>query len=309
MTTPDEPTSARIRNALVHITPELLERHVRALPGPRHHRSSPQALLSATEHVRAHFQREGLEVREFPVTHDGFTAPVIIGRKPGTSDGSVKVLVIAHFDTVPDSPGADDNTSGVAGLMAMATALSRVDVNASVELLAVPFEEEGLVGSRAFASALSVGEREALQAVFALEMIGYVNAGKGTQHYPPGLGLLFPGRRFPDTADFIAAFGERVRPLPVEALEAARPFVPDLPVETLLLPAPVAKMQDMRRSDHAPFWDLELPAAFVGDTANFRSPHYHRESDTPETLDFTFAARTTQWVTAAVLLLVGVTEG
>lgn len=308
MQTPDEASAALIRDALDQITPNQLERHVRALPGPRHHLSSPQALLSAAEHIRAHFEREGLEVRELPVAHDGFSAPVIVGRKPGGSDGAARVLMIAHYDTVSDSPGADDNTSGVAGLMAVATALRHVDVGAPVELLAVPFEESGLVGSRAFANALSVAEREALQAVFSLEMIGYVNAEEGTQHYPPGLGLLFPGRRFPDTADFIAAFGERVRPVPVEALEAARPFVPDLRVETLLLPAPVAKMQDMRRSDHAPFWDLELPAAFVGDTANFRSPHYHRETDTPETLDFTFAARTTQWVTAAVLLLAGVKE-
>ncbi len=299
---PSTDASAAIERALAAITPSRLEADVRALPGPRHAETSREALLAAATYISGEFAANGLQVRERRVTHGWATAPVVIGRS-GPSTGPARVLVVAHYDTVEGTPGADDNSSGVAGLLAVARALKEAPPEVPVELLAVPFEEQGMHGSRAYADSLDAEARAALRGVFVLEMIGYVDRAPKTQRYPRGLGLLFPGRRFPDTADFIAAFGERARPQPVEALEAARAFVPELRVETLLLPGPVAKMADMRRSDHAPFWDLELPAAFVGDTANFRSPHYHRTSDTPETLDYTFAARTAKWVTAAVLLL------
>lgn len=297
-----EPVLGPVKAALAGISRERFEADVRALSGPRHHSSSGEALSAAAAFIALDLSRSGLRVSELSVEHEGFKAPVIVGERAGSA-GEAVVLIVAHYDSVEGSPGADDNASGVAGLLAIARVLRDVPTRATIRCVAVPFEEQGLVGSRAYAAALSEEERRRVLGVFVLEMIGFVDPTPSSQRYPDGLGLLFPGRDFRDTGDFIAAFGESARPLPLEALEAARSYVPELRVETLSLPGFVAQMPDMRRSDHAPFWEVGVPAAFIGDTANFRTPHYHRPTDTPETLDFGFATKAAQWVAAAALLL------
>ena len=55
------------------------------------------------------------------------------------------------------------------------------------------------------------------------------------------------------------------------------------------------------RSDHAPFWREGIPALMWTDTAEFRDPHYHLPTDTPETLDYEFLARVTRLLVHAVL--------
>jgi Zn-dependent M28 family amino/carboxypeptidase len=62
-------------------------------------------------------------------------------------------------------------------------------------------------------------------------------------------------------------------------------------------------MSDLSRSDHAPFWLAGIPAVSLTDTADFRSPHYHRGTDRSATLDVHFAARSARLAAATVLLL------
>lgn len=88
--------------------------------------------------------------------------------------------------------------------------------------------------------------------------------------------------------------------------EAVKRFVPDLPVETLIVEGKGERVPMVRWSDHAPFWDAGYPAIMITDTAFFRNPHYHQPTDTLDALDLPFLRRTASATAVAAATLSGV---
>jgi hypothetical protein len=192
------------------------------------------------------------------------------------------VLIGAHYDGVPGSPGADDNASAIAVLLEMARALAANPPKRRVRLVAFDLEERDLAGSRAYAAELH-RRREPLALMIALEMLGYADRRPGSQRYPPGLRYFYP-----DRGDFIGLIGN-LRAIP-QLRRAARAIRRSVACEWLAVPWRGRVLPDTRRSDHAPFWDLGYPAFMVTDTADMRNPHYHTAGDHIETLDLDFLA-------------------
>ena len=191
------------------------------------------------------------------------------------------ILIGAHYDAVPGSPGADDNATGVAVLLELARLLTASPPRSPVQLIAFDMEEFGLQGSRHYASELKL-RKQPLRLMFSLEMLGYCDSNPGSQRYPPGLKYFYPSE-----GNFIALIGNlgtipdlirlsrtvRQQGVPCEWLPAGR--------RGRLIP-------DTRRSDHAAFWDQGYRAVMVTDTANMRNPHYHQASDRINTIDLDF---------------------
>jgi Zn-dependent M28 family amino/carboxypeptidase len=192
------------------------------------------------------------------------------------------VLVGAHYDGVPGSPGADDNASAIAALLEMARAFAAEPPRRRLRLVAFDLEERDLAGSRAYAAELQ-RQGEPLALMLALEMLGYADRRAGSQRYPPGFRYVYP-----DRGDFIGLIGN-LRAIP-PLHRAARIVRRSVPCEWLAVPWRGCVLPDTRRSDHAPFWDLGYPAIMVTDTADMRNPHYHTAGDRIETLDFDFLA-------------------
>ncbi|MGH7699997.1 MAG: M20/M25/M40 family metallo-hydrolase, partial [Gemmatimonadales bacterium] len=229
----------------------------------------------------------------------------VVATRTGGDAERPRVLIGAHYDTVPDTPGADDNASGVAALLEAARLLAPAALDATVELVGFTLEEpQGVryrVGSDAYArDARRRGTRYA--GALILEMVGYTDPRPGAQHVPA---LLF-WKRVPRTGTFLAATGDgrSSRLLRVFA-RAAAGAVLDLPVVTFRSPLKGWLVFDTRRSDNASFWDQGYPALMLTDTANLRNPFYHTAGDRLETLDFGFMARVTDAVVAAVRCLAG----
>ncbi len=197
------------------------------------------------------------------------------------------ILIGAHYDTVPGSPGADDNASGVAVLLELGRLLAESPAQWPIRLVAFDMEEYGLSGSRAYAAHLKQ-QRQKLRLMLGLEMLGYRSSEPGSQSYPlysPVLRLLYP-----DRGDFIGLIGN-LRAIPElrhlsKAMRQAQAQCYWLPVPLLGWAVP-----DTRRSDHSPFWDRGDRAIMVTDTANLRNPNYHTASDTLDTLDLDFLAQ------------------
>ncbi len=194
------------------------------------------------------------------------------------------ILIGAHYDTVPGSPGADDNASGVAVLLELGRLLKESPGNWPIQLVAFDMEEYGLLGSRAYAAHLKQ-QRQKLRLMLGLEMLGYRSSDPRSQSYPlysPGLRLLYP-----DRGDFIGLIGN-LRAIP--DLRHLRRAMQPIQPECYWLPVPLLgwAVPDTRRSDHSPFWDRGDRAIMVTDTANLRNPNYHKPSDTLETLDLDF---------------------
>ena len=204
-----------------------------------------------------------------------------------------RVLVGAHYDSIPGTPGADDNASGVAASIAAARA---VGPHEDVCFVAFDGEECGFVGSRALVAGLGPHRPEQ---VHILEMVGYASRQPGTQRNP------VPAIQAPTVGDFLALVGTHAsrgmldhvlstadaHAVPVQGL-----YLPDVPLEMI-----EGISHHLLRSDHAPFWRAGLPALMWTDTAEFRNPHYHRATDTPETLDYDFLAGVTRLLVHAVL--------
>ncbi|MEM6251930.1 MAG: M28 family peptidase [Cyanobacteria bacterium P01_D01_bin.156] len=193
------------------------------------------------------------------------------------------VVIGAHYDTVPGCPGADDNATGVAVLLELARYLSTQLPRRPVRLVAFDLEEYGLLGSHAYVETF-VGQP--VHVMLSLEMLGYCvrsSAPQSSQTYPlPGLDYFYP-----KTGDFIALIGNWPT-IPIlwrlqQNFRQAGVNCAWLPMFNRGKPLPAT-----RRSDHAPFWDAGYNAILVTDTADLRNPHYHRSSDTLDTLDLDF---------------------
>ncbi len=199
--------------------------------------------------------------------------------------GDGPIVVGAHYDTVPGSPGADDNASGVAVLIELSRILSpggiRFVAFANEEL---PYSHGEEMGS--FVHAKRARERsERITAMFSLEMLGCYSDAPGSQRYPPVIGWFYP-----DRANFIAFVGDLGARRLVKRSHALFRRHSDFPSQSLAAPAFVP---GITRSDHWSFRRHGYPAVMVTDTAFNRYPHYHQPTDTPEKLDYERMARVT----------------
>jgi Zn-dependent M28 family amino/carboxypeptidase len=283
--------------------PARLRAHVTALAGERHPQSSPRALAAAGEYVADQLSCLGLRVERHAFSFRGRQYHNVAGTGAATAPERSRILVGAHFDTVPGTPGADDNASGVAAMLETARLLAAVELDAVVEFVGFNLEEaQGLtyrVGSRAYAAD---ARRRGVKygGVFVLEMVGYTDATPGSQRVPA---LLF-WKCVPKTGTFLAATGHRrSATLLRRFVDAARDAAPDLPVVTFRTPFKGWLVPDTRLSDNASFWDAGYPALMLTDTAFLRNPNYHRSTDGVETLDFRFMANVADAVAAAVAQL------
>jgi len=292
------------------VTDRLLERlqtHLQALVGERHPVSSPEALKQAKNYLTEQFRRLGLKVTLHPFDALGGTYyNVVAALSPSVSAGSPApnegppLLLAAHYDTVPGSPGADDNASGLAVLLEVARSLRDMPLSREVRFIGFCLEEEDMLGSLAYAAHLKAGN-QALRGAIVLECVGYCSVEEGSQLVPPGLPITVPS-----IGNFLGIVGNVASAdLATSVERSANRAVPDLKTVSLLVPGQGELFPDTRRSDHAAFWAYGYPAVMLTDTANFRNPHYHQPTDSLETLGLTFLEQVAAATTAAAIRLVG----
>jgi Peptidase family M28 len=279
-----------------------LREHVKVLAvdiGPRTP-SSPGSLVQAADYVRSVFENAGLSVSGQDYEYHDQRVTNVLAAVPATAGASAYYVVGAHYDTVPSTPGADDNASAVAVLLELARRPLQAKLKAAVLFAAFTLEEPpahltGHQGSRIFVRSCQCNGDRVLGAI-VLEMVGYTAP---RQHYP--FLPRWPG--YPDQGNFIGIIGNwRSLHLGRAVLRGFRQNK-GLPAESLFLPFDGRILPETRLSDHASFWDAGLPALMVTDTAFFRNPNYHLPSDTMDTLDFTFMAELVKSLELALLEL------
>ena len=198
--------------------------------------------------------------------------------KKGKTDK--RIIIGAHYDAVPESPGADDNASGVAVLIELAHLLKETtELNCDVELIAYDMEEVGLWGSRYHARKLK-NQKVDVVCMLCLDMVGYFADEENSQRYPLG-GM---SRLYGTRGDFLAMVGRPADAKLLTATQKAFRETTTLRIQSFAAPNLLEPL--FARSDHAPFWWEGYPAIFFTDTADFRSKHYHRRTDTWDTLDY-----------------------
>lgn len=222
-------------------------------------------------------------------THDNIVA------YPRSLRADQSLIVIgAHYDSVPFSPGADDNASAVAALLACARSIALQDKPFPVCFVAFNREEERFKGSWDFVRTRLVKHEIPVTEAHIFEMVGYC----GHQKIPSGLPIRLPKR-----GDFLGVLGNRrsnhlIKPL----LTLAARYLSGFQVLGLQVYLGTERVFPvLKRSDHVPFWGVGIPALMWTDTAEFRNPNYHRPTDTPETLDYDFMRRVAQLAVLRIL--------
>ena len=263
------------------ISVENLRRHVQEIHFDRSLSTEEPNLERAAEYIEQELSRIGFRVTKEPFPWEGRWFHNVVAEKRGTLSPEKVFIVGAHYDTVPGSPGADDNASAVAVLLEVARHIQGLSLRSTVRLVAFSLEEYGYVGSTYHAKkARKQGDQVA--GMFSLEMVGFTGP---EQNYP----FYMNPKHYPNVGDFIGIVGNRRSEGLLEAVRRIlKTRVPELSAEFLLVPRNGEGLEEVRLSDHSPFWDQGLPALMWTDTAFLRNPNYHRSTDRIETLDFEF---------------------
>ncbi|MDW8459345.1 MAG: M28 family peptidase [Verrucomicrobiota bacterium] len=278
-----QPTWQRAPRSSQQVDPGRLRAHVEFLSSACHPRSwrHVQNLAAAADYIESTFESIGLPVIRQAVVVGGVSYKNIIAKH--RPDSGPRLVVGAHYDSWEDTPGADDNASGVAVLLEVARLTAQNRATTHVEFVAYTLEEPPFfrtdqMGSVVHAAALET-DRIPTRGAIVLEMVGYFLDEPGSQLFPlPLLRLFYPSR-----GNFIAVVGHWTHGTWVKAVKSRMRGATDLPVYSIRAPSWIPGI-DM--SDHRSYWPHGIPAVMITDTAFYRNFAYHTRQDTAERLDY-----------------------
>jgi hypothetical protein len=280
MTAPQRALAARLRRRVELLAGDIGER---SADRPENYRAAEESIAAGFVEAKLAPARLQCWRRDSALEVCNLEASV-----PGSVRPDQIVVIGAHYDTVRGSPGANDNASGVAALLEIARSLAGAKTGRTLRFVAFYNEELGQGaehGSRLYAAACR-RRGDDIVAMICLETIGYYTDAPDTQHYPFPLSAFYPS-----TGNFIGFVGNSAsRALVRSAVGSFRKHAV-FPSRGAALPG---AFEDASRSDHSAFWAQGYPAIMVTDTANFRYPHYHQPTDTPDKLDYDRLARVTE---------------
>jgi Zn-dependent M28 family amino/carboxypeptidase len=281
------------------LSSQLLSHHVHTLAqdiGPRNiWRAS--SMSTTTDYLKRVLTDLGYTVRQQEFSAHNIPAINLEVEITGSLQPEEIVVVGAHYDTVSDCPGANDNGSGLAALLELARLLTDARPVRTIRLVAFANEEPPFflskdMGSRHYA-ARSRRLQEKIVAMLSLETMGYYRDDPGSQDYPLPFSLFYP-----DTADFIAFVGNvRSQHLVRRAIGSFR-YHASFPSQGIAVPGFIA---GVGWSDHWSFWQEDYPAIMVTDTAFYRYTPYHTPADTSEKLDYDRLARVVTGLAGTIL--------
>ncbi len=231
--------------------------------------------------------------------HQYGTGVNVVGTRPGTTLPDESVVIAAHYDHIEGCGGADDNATGVSGVLEAARVLAEAEFERTLVVACWDQEENGKIGSRSWVLRASM-QGEDIIANFNFEMLGYADSTPNSQRVPLGFDALFADAVEELAAnefrgDFITVVADDLAAIPAEAMgRHALRF--ELPLVHLELTADLKNsllVSDLQRSDHANFWEFDYPAMMITDTSNFRYEQYHcaNGEDSVDNLDHDFATK------------------
>lgn len=277
----------RLKQHIVELSETISDRSLR----------SPAGLEQAASYIAAQFASTGYKHQSQEFMLGTQTLRNIEAILPGTEDPEQVLVLGAHYDTVPGTPGADDNASGIAALLELARYFA--DKPQAITLRFVAFSNEETyqhetMGSYAYAQRCRQNGDNVV-GMFSLEMLGSFSDQEGSQNYPFPFSLFYPRK-----GNFVAFVGNTAsRDFLTRSIGAFRKLC-KFPSHGCAAPDWVS---DASRSDHLPFWHFKYPAVMVTDTSNFRYVHYHGAEDTVDKLDFDRMARVVAGLSCTIQVL------
>lgn len=279
-----------------------LETHTRMLSEtfvPRDF-THPENLNAAASYILAEFEKTSGRVEEQPYVANGVTYKnVILELGPSLADSDGLIVLGAHYDAFDVYPAADDNASGVAGLLELSRLLDGADLNKTVQFVAYTLEEPPFFRTQnmgSFYHATSLASLNIpIDLMISIEMIGYFSDKPDSQRYP----IRVIGWVYPTTGDFVGVIGRFNQGGLVRDVKQGMLTGSDLPVQAIAAPPNLVPGIDF--SDHLNYWNYDYPAVMVTDTAFNRNFAYHTAEDTADRLDYERMGKVVQGIYEVVL--------
>ncbi len=245
----------------------MIKKHIHRLAvdiGPRPV-TNEQSIKKTENYITNYFKSIGLQVQLQQYKYSNYNIANIIAGSQENLLSSKYYVIGAHYDSVPETYGADDNASGIAVLLELARYTTQEKISLPIRFVAFTAEEPPTFGTRHQGSKVFVKsvleKKDEILGAIILEMVGYTS---NEQSYP----LVLKWMGYPSKGNFIGIVGNR----------KSKKFGQSI-------------FQSFKKlSDHSSFWDAGLPAVMITDTAFFRNPNYHTPQDTFDTLDYFFMA-------------------
>ena len=295
-----QPTLAKAESIDLAIDQERLQDVVKKLSidfHPRNYRNLPN-LEATAAYIQQHFKAAGgtVSIQSFEVSGHTYKN---VRCHFGNSEGP-KTIIGAHYDSHDQTPGADDNASGVAGLIEIAYLIGQNTPHGNFELVAYSLEEPPFfatehMGSHYHAEAIH-DAGEAVAGVIILEMIGYFTDEPGSQDYPSLLFKLI----YPNKGNFIAVIGKTDQRSFTKRIKVGMKGVNNLPLRSISAPAGIPGVDF---SDHRNYWKFGYDAVMITDTAFYRNKAYHEDNDTWDRLNYEKMGHVVQSVYSAITQL------
>jgi Zn-dependent M28 family amino/carboxypeptidase len=289
------PTLAPLSDADARLAREL-RRDVEILAcdiGPRGYFALKQYALAedfiASSLVKLGYEVERQEVR----SADNSRAANVIAEIRGRSTPDRILVAGAHYDSCQDCPAANDNASGVAGLLHLARTFAGAAFDSTVRLVFFANEEPphfnfGMMGSQDYAWRCRE-RKEDIRGMFCLETIGCYSDQPDSQRWPSSaMNLVLP--TVGDFICFVGSIGSArfIRQCAVQFEKAGR-----FPLVAAAVPVSI---EEVNWSDHRGFAEARYEGFMITDTAPLRYAHYHQPTDTPDKIDFDSMARVVRGV-------------
>jgi Zn-dependent M28 family amino/carboxypeptidase len=264
------------REILRHLSVTIGERTIRKY----------QSLEQARDYIGGYFARFGFEPREEVYTAAGKKVANIIVEIPGTEFPESIVLVGAHYDTIEDTPGADDNTSGIAALLEIYRLLSARRYKKTARFVAFTLEEPPFFSTPLMGSMVNAGHcrkrKDAIELMVCLEMVGYASR-RCHQDYP----VNHKKQEYPVYGNYISVIS---LPSNAESVYLWKKLYNDHARRKIYEYIGPASIPGMDLSDHLSFMRSGYPAIMISDTGFYRNKNYHSPDDTFDTINFKFMA-------------------
>ena len=307
--TADNTALTRISQIVALANLDRIEKDLDKFSRPRYFEEDVSAVKKVKKIIERQFKRNGLITERQEFLLGEYRAHNIIGKIPGRSNEDRAIVVGAHFDAVEGTEGADDNASGIAGMLEIMRVLSKYEFENTIYFVAFDLEEQGLLGSQKFVDEYSDSLNSNIEWAINLDMIGFYSDEPNSQVFPGALKTLFPAAyEYVSNNDFkgnfILGFCNEYSVELTTTFKNSAQYVDDLNIVTLDVPddgnfAPGS----FRSSDHVSFWDSDIKAISIGDTANARNFNYHSNGDIRATVNTRFTLKVVKATIATVVNL------
>lgn len=264
-------SETNLKNMVIHLSQKI---------GIRNYKYY-QNLNLAAEYILNQFKDMGYSVEVMTYQINDKEYRNVIAEKPSTQQGNGVIIVGAHYDSC-FNPGADDNASGVAGILELARLLKGVDTQSRIQFVAFvneepPFFKTDYMGSFVYVSRVKE-KKEKIKAAIILESIGFYTEKRNSQRYLPLLGFFYPNK-----GNFIGVVSNFPSRKILKKIVTSFKRTSEFPIESVTAPGGIPGIDF---SDHWSFWKNGYPAVMVTDSAFLRNRNYHKQTDLPSTLNY-----------------------